>query len=394
MSDGPLAGLRVLDLTRMIAGGVAGMILADFGAEVVKVEQPGSGDPLRRWSTSGQPFWWKVYGRNKRYVTLNLKSDEGRAMLEALVPRFDVLVESFVPGTMEAMGLGPDVLLEWNRALVMARISGWGQTGPASKRPGFGTLIEAASGFAALNGEAEGPPILPAFPIADMTTGLYVGFAIVAAMRERERSGHGQVIDASLFESLFSLLGPLPAEYASLGRVRSRTGNRSSNSSPRGCYATRDGGWIAVSASTPAMAERFLRAYDLADVLDDQRFASNEARVRHATALDALVSDVMLARTVDEHLAVIAANGLTAVPVQTIADIAHDPHWLARELTVDVSDGDGSIRMHAPVPRLSRSAGSIKWVGGDLGQDNASFYAAELGLSSEKLAALVSRGIV
>lgn len=394
MSDGPLAGLRVLDLTRMIAGGVAGMILADFGAEVVKVEQPGSGDPLRRWSTSGQPLWWKVYGRNKRYVTLNLKSGRGRAILEALVPRFDVLVESFVPGTMEAMGLGPDVLQRWNPALLMARISGWGQTGPASERPGFGTLVEAASGFAALNGEADGPPILPAFPIADMTTGLYVGFAILAALRERERSGRGQVIDASLFESLFSLLGPLPAEYASFGRVRSRTGNRSSNSAPRGCYATRDGAWIAVSASTPAMAERFLQAYGLAHLLDDPRFTSNESRVRHAEALDAVVSDVMRARTVDEHIVVIAANALTAVPVQTIADIAHDPHWLARGLTIDVSDGDGSVRMHAPVPRLSRTTGSIKWVGGALGRDNAEFYSAEIGLSEEGLADLVSGGVV
>ena len=391
---GPLGGVRVLDLSRMIAGGVAGMLLADFGADVVKVEQPGAGDPLRKWSTSGQSLWWKVYARNKRYITLNLKSDDGRAMLSTLTPRFDVLIESFVPGTMEEMGLGPDVLLGWNPQLIVARISGWGQTGEAARRPGFGTLVEAASGFAALNGEADGPPILPSFPIADMTTGLYVSYAILCAVRERDRSHRGQVIDASLFESLFSLLGPLPAEYAAFSRVRSRTGNRSSNSAPRGCYATQDGQWIAVSASTPAMAERFLRAYGLAHVLEDPRFASNESRVRHAEELDAFVSDAMRARTLTEHRAIIATHSLTAVPVQTIADIERDPHWLARQLTIDVPDEDGAVRMHAPVPRLSLTPGSINWPGGALGEDNAAFYESELGLTSADLAALAGRGVI
>ncbi len=204
----------------MIAGGVAGMLLADFGADVVKAEQPGSGDPLRQWTADGQPFWWKVYARNKRYITLNIKSDAGRELLAQLIPKFDIVLESFVPGTLERLGLGWDVLRAWNPRLVLVRISGWGQTGPASDRPGFGTLVEAASGFAAMNGEPDGAPIVPAFPLADMTSALYAVNAAMFALYHRDVHGAaGQVIDVSLFESLFSLLGPLPAEYHALGRL-------------------------------------------------------------------------------------------------------------------------------------------------------------------------------
>src|SRR5437868_7912768 len=228
-----LEGVRVLDLSRMVAGGVAGMLLADFGADVVKVEQPGTGDPLRQWTAAGQPLWWKVYARNKRFVTLNLKSTEGRALLLRVLPRFDVVMESFVPGTLERLGLAPETLQAHHPGLVILRISGWGQTGPGAARPGFGTLIEAASGFAAMNGEPDGAPIVPGFPLADATSGLYAASAIMFALYHRDvRDGSGQVIDLSLFESLFSLLGPMSAEYAVLGRTRTRDGSRSKNSGP------------------------------------------------------------------------------------------------------------------------------------------------------------------
>jgi crotonobetainyl-CoA:carnitine CoA-transferase CaiB-like acyl-CoA transferase len=234
----------------MVAGGLAGMLLADFGADVIKVEQPGTGDPLRQWTTQGHAFWWQVYGRNKRYITLNLKAPEGRAVLQRLVPKVDVVMESFVPGTLERMGLGYDVLRQWNPGLILARISGWGQDGPSSQRPGFGTLVEAASGFAAMNGEPDGPPIVPSFPMADMTTGLYCSNAIMFALYHRHmHGGQGQVIDLALFESLFSVLGPLAAEYGALGLERTRQGSRSRNSGPRGCFATSDGEWLAVSGA-------------------------------------------------------------------------------------------------------------------------------------------------
>jgi crotonobetainyl-CoA:carnitine CoA-transferase CaiB-like acyl-CoA transferase len=228
-----------------------------------------------------------------------------------------------------------------------------------------------------------------------MTTGLYVSNAIMFALHHRHRSGgDGQIIDASLFESLFSMLGPLPAEYRSLGRVRRRSGNRSSNSAPRGCYATSDGSWIAVSASTPAMAERFLRVYGLGALLEDRRFSTNESRVRNAKELDALVSEAMSSRTVAEHRALIERHDLTAVPVQTIADIERDPHWLARQLLVDVPGPAGVTRMHAVVPRLSDTPGRIKWAGGSIGEHNDAIYGGELGMDARQLAELGEIGAI
>jgi crotonobetainyl-CoA:carnitine CoA-transferase CaiB-like acyl-CoA transferase len=391
----PLSAVRVLDLSRMIAGGVAGMLLADFGADVVKVEQPGSGDPLRQWTTEGKAFWWQVYARNKRFITLNLKSDKGKDLLRRLLPRFDVVLESFVPGTLERLGLGYDVLREWHPKLVLVRISGWGQTGPASQRPGFGTLVEAASGFAAMNGEPDGDPIVPAFPLADMTSALYAVNAVMFALYHRDvHNGGGQVVDVSLFESLFSLLGPLPAEYAALGRLRERTGSRSRNAGPRGCYRTSDARYIAVSGSTPKMAERFLRAYGLSGLLDDERFATNQARVQHGGDLDAQIAEAIRSRTLEENLRIIDAHALTAVPVQTVADIESDPHWRARELLVNVPNGQGMVRMHNVVPRLSETPGEVQHAGGAVGEDNETVYTRELGLTCDEIAGLRSAGVI
>jgi crotonobetainyl-CoA:carnitine CoA-transferase CaiB-like acyl-CoA transferase len=391
----PLEGIRVLDLSRMVAGGLTGMLLADFGADVVKVERPGTGDPLRNWTSDGLSLWWNVYGRNKRYITLNLQSEEGQRIFMRLLPRFDVLIESFMPGTMERWGLGWNILHERYPDLVMLRISGWGRAGPGANRPGFGTLVEAGTGFAAMTGEADRPPILPNFPLADMTSGLYAANAIMFALYHRDvNGGEGQTIDVSLFESLFSLLGPTPAEYAALGKVRTRQGNRSTNSGPRGCYRTSDGHWIAVSGSTPKMAERFLEGYGLAELLDDPRFATNEARVRHAEELDAGIREAMGARTLEENLTVIEKNKLTAHPVQTIADIERDPHWQARQLTVEVGQNGGAVRMHNVIPRLSATPGEIRWPGGPLGEHNKDVYCDELEMSCSDLEHLQSIGVI
>jgi len=379
----------------MVAGGVCGMLLADFGADVVKVEQPGTGDPLRQWTTDGQPFWWKVYGRNKRYITLNLKADEGVSLFRRLLPRFDVVMESFVPGTLERLGLGWDLLQADNPNVILVRISGWGQTGPSAQRPGFGTLVEAASGFAAMNGEPDGAPIVPSFPLADMTSALYATNALMFALYNRDvHGGGGQVVDVALFDSLFSLLGPLPAEYAATGRLRERNGSRSKNAGPRGCYRTRDGRWIAVSGSTPKMAERFLRSYCLGHLLSDPRFESNEARVQHAEELDAEIGAAIAARTLEDNLRIIEANELTAVAVQDVADIERDPHWKVRHLLVDVPNGDASVRMHNVIPQLSATPGEIRWSGGALGQHNQDVYHTELGLSCEEMQRLKQSGVI
>jgi crotonobetainyl-CoA:carnitine CoA-transferase CaiB-like acyl-CoA transferase len=392
----PLEGIRILDLSRMVAGGLAGMLLADFGADVVKVEQPGTGDPLRRWTMEGVPLWWKVYARNKRYITLNVQAPEGRALLLKMLPRFDVLLESFIPGTMEKWGLDWDTLRAVHPKLILVRISGWGQSGPASRRPGLGTLVEAATGFAAMTGDPDQPlPALPSFPLADMTSGLYAANAAMFALYHRDvHDGPGQVVDVSLFESLFSLLGPVPAEYAITGHVRSRVGNRSRNSGPRGCYATSDAHWIAVSGSTPKMAERFLESYGLEHLLQDPRFATNEARVRHSAELDAAISGAIGERTLEENVAIIEMNHLTAHPVQTIREIERDPHWQAQPLLVDVPNGHDHVRMHNVIPRLSETRGEIRSAGGDLGADNEAVFIDELGLAADQLARLREGGIV
>ncbi len=372
------------------------MLLADFGADVVKVERPNVGDPLRTWTTEGIPFWWKVYARNKRLITLNLQSSAGQEIFKQLLPRFDVLIESFIPGTLEKWGLGPDALQATHPGLVMARISGWGQTGPRSQSPGFGTLVEAATGFAAMSGEAGGPPLLPSFPVADMVTGLYITSAIMFALYHRDvNGGKGQVIDASLFESLSSLLGPLPAEYAALRKVRQRQGSKARNAGPRGVFQTSDGHWIALDASTPKMTKRLFEGYELGDMLDDPRFADNESRVRHAAEFDSILSEIIGKRTLSENLRIIQENELTAMQVQTIAEIEGDPQWLSRQFLRDVADRDiNTVRMHAAVPFLSATPGDVQWAGGVLGQDNAAIYVGELGLSENRLDELHAKGVL
>lgn len=391
----PLEGLRVLDLSRLVAGGMTGMLLADFGAEVIKVERPGVGDPLRTWTNEGQPFWWKVYGRNKKYVTLNITSPEGLEMFKTMLPTFDVLLESFVPGTMERWGLGWETIHALHPGLIWARISGWGQSGPGSDRPGFGTLVEASTGFAAMNGEEDGPPIVASFPLGDMVSALYASNAIMFALYHRDHhNGEGQMIDVALFESLFSVLGPLATEYAATGNIRLRHGSRSKNAAPRGVYGTSDGEWLAVSGSTPKMAEKFLNGYGLGHLLEDERFATNEARVRHGIELDAEIEAAIGSRTLAENQEIIDSNELTAVHVQTIADIERDPHWQARQLTVDIEDGDETVRMHNVFPRMSGTPGEIRWAGGAFASNTDEFYKQQLGLSEEQLEELHNKGII
>ncbi|MFQ5856488.1 MAG: CaiB/BaiF CoA transferase family protein [Anaerolineae bacterium] len=390
-----LDGVRVLDLTRLVAGGMLGMLLGDFGADVVKVEQPGQGDPLRKWKLNGQSFWWRVYGRNKRLITLNIKAPEGQALLKTLVQKSDLLLENFIPGILERYGLGWDVLHKWNPSLILVSISGWGQIGPKAQKPGFGTLVEAASGFAMMNGEKDGEPIVPAFPLADMVTALFACNAAMFALYHRDHhDGGGQAIDVALFESLFSILGPLAAEYDAFGTIRVRQGSRSHNAAPRGSYQTSDGAWLAVSASTPKMAQKFLEAYGLGHLLDDPKFATNEARVENMKELDKYVVEAICSRTLEENLRIIEETEITAAQVQSIADIERDPHWQERQLTVQVTDEWDTLRMQNVFPHLLSTPGRIRWPGRPLGADNEAVYCDELGLSREELERLQAAGVV
>ena len=392
---GALAGLRVIDCSRLIAGGVLATVLADHGADVVKVENPRGGDPLRTWLRDRGELWWKVYARGKRSITLNLTTPRGQALLRRLVRDADVLIENYVPGTFERWGLGWDVLFAENPRLVFARVSGWGQDGPYRDRPGFGTMVEAMTGFAHTTGEADGPPTLPSFPMADMVAALAGCTAVLAALRHRDQvSGRGQVVDISLYEPLLSVLGPDAAGYALDGTVRQRHGNTSDNASPRGTYRTRDGKWIALSASTPASAAALFGSLGLGHLLADPRFATNDARVRHNGLVDTALAAAIGARTVDEMRGLFESSDLTACAVYDIADITKDPHVIARGILVDVPDPDlGAVRMTAPTPRLTTTPADVRWAGPPLGAHNAEVYGA-LGISGVELEHLERDGII
>ncbi len=383
-SAGPLAGVRVLDLSRLVAGNMLSLQLADFGADVIKLE-PGKGDPLRDWQEGGVSAWWKVYGRNKRSVRLDLRTEGGKARLEALVPTAQVLIEGFRPGTMEAAGFGPDRLLALNPKLVIVRVSGFGQTGPYAHRPGFGSLVEAMSGFAAKNGFADKPPALPNLALADMVAGLSGAFATMVALRVAERpggpggepgDGQGQVIDLSLLEPLHATLGPDAAIHRLTGRVPSRAGNRVSITAPRNVYGTRDGEWLALSASTQDMAARLFAAIGRPDMTADPRFATNAARLDHVDEVDRIVGGFIAARTLADNLAFFEREHVTVGPVYDPAGFAQDPHVQARGVLVDWDDPDlGLVPMHAPFPRLSRTPASIRRTAPALGQDEADVLA-------------------
>ena len=325
-SSVPLEGIRVLDLSRLVAGNMLSLQLADFGADVIKLE-PNKGDPLRHWQELGVSTWWKVYSRNKRSMRLDLKTANGKAMLRALVPGAQVLIESFRPGTMEAAGFGPDVLLAINPKLVMVRVSGFGQTGPYSQRPGFGSLIEAMSGFAAKNGFADKPPALPNLALADMVAGLSGAFATMVALRVAEApGGRGQVVDLSLLEPLHATLGPDAAIHRLTGRSPSRIGNRVSITAPRNVYRTRDDNWIALSASTQDMTARLFGAIGRPDMIEDPRFATNSVQLDNVDELDAIIGEFIAQRDCADNLAYFAQRDVTIGPVYDPAGFAADPH--------------------------------------------------------------------
>jgi crotonobetainyl-CoA:carnitine CoA-transferase CaiB-like acyl-CoA transferase len=361
-AQGPLDGIRVLDLSRLVAGNMLSLQLADFGADVVKVEPP-AGDPLRDWRDAGAPLHWKTYARNKRSLVLNLRQSSAKDALTRLVTTADVFIESFRPGTLEEMGLGPDVLLAKNPDLVVVRVSGFGQTGPYAPLPGFGTLVEAMSGFAARTGFPDREPVLPPLALADMVAGLYGAFATVTALRVRDAGrargqAGGQVIDLTLLESMFSVLGPEAAIFRATGAVKERTGSGSHTSAPRNVYGCADGKYVAISGSTETMARRIFETIGRADMCADARFSSNSARVAHRPLVDAAVGGWFATKTREEALALMRAAGVTAGPVYDIADAVADPHFKARVL-VEAPDADlGSLPMHDIVPRLSRTPGA------------------------------------
>ena len=393
---GPLNGVRVVDLSRLVAGNILTLQLADFGAEVIKIEPP-EGDTLRSWRVKGIETAWKVYSRNKKSVALDLRSDAGRTIVRELTRSAAILVESFRPGVLEDMGLSPAELHEINPRLVIVRISGWGQDGRFRHKPGFGTLIEGYSGFASMNGFEDREPVLPPMYLADATAALNGYGAVMVALREVEvNGGKGQTLDLPLFDPLFSVLGPQAANHKLTGEVKVRSGSRSTNAAPRNVYKTRDGHWVCLSASTQGMAERVLIKIGRPELVKDPRFSTNIERVRNGIELDGIIGGFIAERDLDENLRYFDEAGVTIGPVYDISQIVQDDYVLERESLIEIPDDDmGELPTHPVVPRLSGTPGALKMAAPKVGEHNEALLKPLLGADEyDKLTAngTISKG--
>jgi crotonobetainyl-CoA:carnitine CoA-transferase CaiB-like acyl-CoA transferase len=393
--QGMLHGLRVIDLSRVVAGNMLTLQLADHGADVIKIEPLPAGDPLRAWKENGYSAYWKIYARNKRSLGLNFRAKGASNLLRELAARADVLVEGFRPGTLEEMGLAPAALHAQNPGLIIVRISGFGQTGPYAPRPGFGTLVEAMSGFSARNGFADREPVLPPLALADMIAGLYGAFATVTAVRARERcEAPGQVIDLSLLEPIISILGPEAAAYTITREIKPRVGSGSNTTSPRNVYQTRDGKWIALSGSVQAMAERLFRLVGREDMIRDPRFKDNSSRIRHRDEVDAIVGGWIATQTRDEALKAFADAEVTAAPVYDVDELMDDPHVVDRGIFEALPDDElGWVQMHAPVPRLSATPAGYRRPAPRVGEHTWEIL-HELAFDAETIASLHAAQII
>ncbi|HEY6523556.1 MAG TPA: CoA transferase [Solirubrobacteraceae bacterium] len=394
MTGGPLSGLRVLDVSTVLAGPLTCQILGDYGADVIKVEHP-RGDSMRGHGRAkdGVSLWWKMISRNKRCVALYLGDPDGAEVFRRLVATADVVVESFRPGTFERWGLGYEALREVNPGLVLVRISGFGQTGPYRERAGFGTLAEAMSGFAAITGLPDGPPTLPPFGLADSIAGMTAANAALMALYHRDaHGGEGQEIDVSILEPLVTVLGPQPTIYDQLGEIQQRTGNRSVNNAPRNTYATSDGKWVAVSTSANSVAQRVMRLVGRPELIEEPWFDTGSGRAEHVELLDEIVSEWVGERTRDEVIAAFSDAGAAIAPVYDVADLMADPQIIARDAITEVDDPDlGPMRMQNLLFRMSGTPGAIRFTGRPLGADTDAILGDELGLD---VAGLRERGIV
>ena len=403
-AQGPLVGLKVLDLSIIVAGGTASSLLADFGAEVVKVERPGSGDPLRNWGpfANGVSLWWKVHSRNKKSITLNLGTPEGQDILKRLAAEADVLIEGFRPGAMERWGLGPDDLQKVNPKLVMLRFSGFGQSGPYKDRPGFGTIAECMSGYISMTGFPDTPPNLPPIPLADEIAGVFGAMAGMMALYHRDvpngggdANAKGQVVDVSLFEPLFRLCIPHITMFDMLGINRERVGNDFPDAAPRSLYKTADDRWLGLSATSQSTFEGLAKAMGMERLLKRPEFKDNAARLENRDALNDELNDWLGRRELKETMDQLIPAGGVVGPVYDAAQIMDDPHYQAREDIVDIDDPElGSTKMIGVVPKFSETPGAVEHAGPTIGEHNQRIYGSWLGLGEEALAEMTGQGTI
>jgi crotonobetainyl-CoA:carnitine CoA-transferase CaiB-like acyl-CoA transferase len=381
----------------MIAGPLAATMMADFGADVVKIEHPKNGDPIRTWTPirNGVSLWWKMTSRNKRLITLDLARQEGRELALELVRNADLVIENFRPGTLERWGLGYDAMSNANPRVILVRVSGYGQTGPYRNRPGYGTVAEAMSGIPSFTGFPDGPPTLSAFPLADSVAALFGAFGGMFAWYECQKSGHGQVVDVSLFEPLFRLVESQVVGFDQLGIVKQRRGNRLDEDSPRNAYETSDGEFIAISASSERTFARLAAAIGREDLTADPRFKDNPSRIANADALDDVIAAWFRARSADEALGTLELGDVVAGPIYDIRRIFADAQYTARGAVTRVDDPDvGPLRMQSAIPLFSRTPGRVRHAGLSVGNDNASVYREDLGLTEERYDALRKAGVI
>lgn len=395
---GPLAGLRVIDVSTILAGPLTCQLLGDFGAEVIKVEHPRHGDGIRHHghSRDGVGLWWKVVSRNKRTVGLYLGDPEGAELFLRLVETADVVVENFRPGTLERWGVGYEAMSRRHPGVILARVTGFGQHGPYAGRPAFGTLAESMSGFAHITGEPDGPPTLPPFGLADGIAGIAGVGAVMMALYQRDaRGGGGQQIDLSILEPLVTVLGPQPTVYDQLGIIQQRRGNRSENNAPRNTYRTRDGRWVAVSTSATTIAERVMRLVGHPEVVGEPWFASGAERAKRADLLDGYVAAWIAERTRDQVIEAFERAQAAVAPVYDVAELMADPQVRAMDMITTVDDRDlGPVRMQNVLYRMSGTPGAIRFTGRDLGADTDAVLGGELGVPADQLAALRERGVI
>jgi crotonobetainyl-CoA:carnitine CoA-transferase CaiB-like acyl-CoA transferase len=395
-SEPALAGLRVLELGQLLAGPFAGFLLAGFGADVLKVEPPDGGDPLRRWRRleDGTSLWWRSLARNKRCVTADLREPDGRALVKRLIARgIDVVIENFRPGRLEAWGLGPADLWAIDPRIVIVRISGYGQTGPYAMKPGFANVAEAFGGLRYTTGEPERPPVRTGVSLGDSLAGLHAAFGAMVALRERDRSGRGQVVDTALYESVFSMMESLLPEYDRHGFVRERSGSSLPGIVPSNTYPCK-GGWVVLGANKDGPFQRLMIAIGRRDLADDPRLAHDDGRSEHMAEIDDAIRSWAAARSQAEALAVLERAEVPSGPILSIAEIAKDPHYTARGMFEQVTLPDGSpLSVPRIAPLLSRTPATAETAGPELGAHNDEVW-RRAGLSEDELADLRSRGIV
>ncbi len=402
MKKGPLTGVRVIEVGQLIAGPFASAILAYFGAEVIKIEPPEGGDPIRGWRhvDNGTSFWWRSIGRNKKSVTLDLSREEGQQVLRELLVDADVLVENFRPGVMEKWGCGPEDVKAFNSKLIYSRISGYGQTGPYASKPGFASVCEAFSGFRYVNGFPGEAPVRPNLSIGDSIAALHAVLGVVMALYARDagrlssQAGQGQVVDVALFEAMFNLMEGVVPEYSGAGVVREPSGTTVTGIVPTNTYRCKDGKYVVIGGNGDSIFKRLMDAIGRGDMAQDPALAVNAGRVENEAAIDKAISDWCGSLLIKDVLAALEVARVPSGPIYNVADMAADPHYRARELFETVTVNEKSLEIPAMSPRLSATPGQTQWPGGEVGSHNESVLMDELGMSDERYEALRNSGII